>query len=100
MMGTANVALMSQQMPMHQHAIFAATPGATEERTAGPATSGTSYLSDAKGSYIYQNPGTTNTPFAPNAIGMTGGSQPHDNMQPYLVLNFCISLYGVFPPRN
>ncbi len=31
---------------------------------------------------------------------MTGGSQPHNNMQPYLVLNFCIALVGIFPSQN
>jgi len=34
------------------------------------------------------------------AIGQTGGSQPHENMQPYLTLSFCIALQGIFPSRN
>jgi microcystin-dependent protein len=33
-------------------------------------------------------------------LSTAGGSQPHDNMQPYLAINFCLSLYGVFPSRN
>jgi microcystin-dependent protein len=40
------------------------------------------------------------TPIQPNTVGPTGGSQPHDNMQPYLTLNFCIALQGVFPSPN
>jgi microcystin-dependent protein len=36
----------------------------------------------------------------PQAVGFVGGGQPHDNMQPYLVVNFCIALRGVFPARN
>jgi microcystin-dependent protein len=36
---------------------------------------------------------------APSAIGMAGGNGPHNNMQPYLALNFCIALQGVMPPR-
>ena len=36
----------------------------------------------------------------PGTIGNTGGSQPHNNMQPYLVLNYCIALQGIFPSRN
>ena len=35
-----------------------------------------------------------------NAVAPTGGDQPHNNMQPYLTLNFCIALQGVFPPRT
>jgi microcystin-dependent protein len=34
------------------------------------------------------------------AIGLAGGSQPHNNMQPYLVMNYTIALEGVFPARN
>jgi microcystin-dependent protein len=37
---------------------------------------------------------------APGAVTNVGGSQPHTNMQPYLVLNFCIALVGVFPSQN
>jgi microcystin-dependent protein len=41
----------------------------------------------------------TNAAMAGNALGFVGG-QPHNNMQPYLVLNFCIALVGIFPSRN
>ncbi len=37
---------------------------------------------------------------AAGAVANAGGSQPHNNLQPYLVLNFCIALQGVFPPRS
>ncbi len=37
---------------------------------------------------------------SPDSIGNVGGSQPHDNMQPYLTLNFCIALQGIFPSQN
>ena len=33
-------------------------------------------------------------------LGDTGGSQPHDNIQPYLALNFCIALFGIYPSRT
>jgi microcystin-dependent protein len=36
----------------------------------------------------------------PSAVTNVGGSQPHNNMQPYLVLNFCIALQGIFPSQN
>ena len=43
---------------------------------------------------------TPNTPMGPSAVSMTGGSQPHNNMQPYLVINFVIALVGIFPSQN
>jgi microcystin-dependent protein len=50
------------------------------------------------------NPGaygsTVTTTMNPASIGNAGGSQPHNNMQPYLVLNFVIALQGIFPSRN
>lgn len=40
------------------------------------------------------------TPLPPATLAITGGSQPHENMQPYLVLSFCIALQGIFPTQN
>jgi microcystin-dependent protein len=37
---------------------------------------------------------------SPNAVLQAGGGQPHNNLQPYLVLNYCIAMQGVFPPRS
>ncbi len=39
-------------------------------------------------------------PMAPNALTPAGGNQPHDNMSPYLAINFIISLYGIYPSPN
>jgi microcystin-dependent protein len=97
--GQPQVSLISTQIPQHSHIIFSATPGSTAERTAIPGN--TSYLSEAKGSFVYQNPPVTpNTPFSPKALSTSGGSQPHENMQPYLTLNFCIAIFGIFPQRS
>ena len=43
---------------------------------------------------------TINTTLAPNSVTNVGGNQPHINMQPYLVLNFCIALQGIFPSQT
>lgn len=48
----------------------------------------------------YATGASPNTTMHPSAIGNAGGSQPHDNMPPYLVLNFIIALQGIFPSRN
>ena len=43
---------------------------------------------------------TNLTQLAPQALAPAGGDQPHNNLQPYLTLNFCIALQGIFPPRT
>ena len=97
--GQPTVTLQTSQIPMHTHTVSSAVVNSSAERSAIPTS--TSFLSDSRGTYIYQNPPvTTDAPFSPKAISANGNSQPHDNMQPYLVLNFCISLYGVFPSRG
>jgi microcystin-dependent protein len=48
-------------------------------------------------SYVAGNPNTT---LAGSAIASAGGDQPHNNLMPYLTLNFCIAMQGVYPPRT
>lgn len=100
-MGETEVTLTTDQMPRHSHAVYATTVQAGTELSAGPQTNGTSYLSQAAGGHPYQGPpATPNTPFSNNAISTSGGSLAHENMQPYLCINFCIALYGIYPSRN
>ena len=88
--GTENVTLIQNQMPMHNHMVNASTADATATRPTGAVlTSGGSYAAASDG-----------TVMNPQMIGVAGGSQPHQNMQPYLVLNYCIALEGIFPSRN
>jgi microcystin-dependent protein len=99
-MGQSNVTLTLSQMPAHVHAVMVAVAGVKEERT--PAPSSASFLSSSQPpnrAYVAA-PTSFNAPFSPKAIGVTGGSQPHENMQPYLVLNFCIATEGIFPQRG
>jgi len=49
---------------------------------------------------VYNKTPTVNAPFSPKAISTAGSSLPHENRQPFLVLNFCIALEGLFPARN
>jgi microcystin-dependent protein len=99
--GASTVTLAPTQMPGHTHPISALNvpSGSAAERSPGPKPN--SYLAETTGGLIYQGaPSTPNTPFAPTTISSNGGSLPHENMQPYLVLNFCICLDGMFPSRN
>jgi len=98
-LGAPEVTLLTTEIPQHTHQISAATAGEADERSASPTTA--SYMSNIKGAFLYQQvPVTPNTPFSQRAVSTTGGSQSHQNMQPYLSLNFCIALFGIFPSRN
>jgi microcystin-dependent protein len=89
--------LTQQEMPAHLHllqgtsnAASTANPTGNRFATADNATFGSAYASGA----------TNLVAMAPQAIGNTGGSQPHENRQPFLVLSWCICLQGIFPSRN
>jgi microcystin-dependent protein len=91
--GTETVTLR-KRIPSHSHALMAApTPAllfAPSSTTAQPVSGGPAYIASNAG--LVQ--------LSDNAIAPAGGDQPHNNMQPYLTLNFCIALQGVFPPRT
>ncbi len=85
--------LISTEMPMHTHGLQAFN-GAGDMPTAQSNT-----LSGGSTDNIFTNVGP-NTVMNPQSIGLAGGSQPHNNMQPYLVISFSIALQGIFPSRN
>lgn len=93
--GSQAETLIEPEIPLHQHGIaVAANLGTTA--VASPNVS----LSRSRGTNLYQTNAAANmVPMANQKIGVTGGSQPHSNMQPYLTLNFCIALQGIFPSR-
>jgi microcystin-dependent protein len=98
--GSSTVTLLSSQIPIHNHAIISqvVAPGGAAEHAATPPSGASIGPSNPDG--LYNTSPTINATFSPSTIAATGGSQPHDNMQPYLTLNFCIALQGVFPARN
>ena len=89
--GVESVTLIGTQMPVHTHQPVAAAVATT------PSPSGGYWASYANMEY---NSTAPVTPMAPNALSPAGGNQPHDNMLPYLVINFIISLYGIYPTPN
>jgi microcystin-dependent protein len=91
--GTEFVTLLQTEMPAHPHGLKAAAEAGEENDPAGAA------LGVTIGNTLYNN-GTTLAPMAPEMLGVQGSSMPHNNMQPYLTINFCIALQGVFPPRS
>ena len=79
-------------LPEHAH-ILSASPAAGTTPGANGA-----FLANA-GSDVYVSPQHL-VPMSPWAVGNVGGGQPHENMQPYLALSFCIALQGIFPSPN
>jgi microcystin-dependent protein len=88
--GVEEVTLTSQQIPIHTHGLLASTAGGTSPNPQGnvigspPAV--TAFLRESPSSQM-----------AASMVLPTGGSQPHQNMMPYLVINYIISEFGVFP---
>ena len=98
--GTTMVTLTTAQTPSHTHALTAQSlpGGGVVERTKVP--SSTSYLSASGPGGVWNYTPTFDAQFASQVFTAAGNSLPHDNMQPYLCLTFCISLQGIFPSRN
>jgi microcystin-dependent protein len=98
--GSETVTLLESEIPVHTHAMMArGAPGATTDPQ-GAAPANMSWVSQGSFGAVrgYSDQVPANTSMS-NTLAITGGSQPHNNMQPYLTLNFCIALQGVFPPR-
>ena len=96
--GTENVTLNSTQMPQHSHFMTASGDGPTQA-TAQGASLGSQGRTGGTMPIIYANGATTPVNMA-SATSLAGGNQPHDNLQPYLAVNYCIALEGIFPSRN
>jgi microcystin-dependent protein len=86
--GNESVTLTTTQIPAHTHPVLATTNSNTASLPGG------NYLAANPDIYDQNKPGTST--MAP-AISSVGGNQPHDNFQPYLCLNFILSLFGIFP---
>jgi microcystin-dependent protein len=93
--GQEGVTLNINQIPQHGHAMLA---NAANANSGSP--NGAAFAPTTDGTLLYQSGGNL-TPIQPaGGYGSVGSSQPHTNMQPYLVVNFCIALQGIFPSRN
>jgi microcystin-dependent protein len=94
--GEQSVTLIQSEMPGHAHSLNGNIDPASVQ-VPGPDRS----LARSVNASAYTAPaGKPVTPLHPQALSVSGGSQPHNNLQPYLTLNFCIALQGVYPSRG
>ena len=93
--GSQTVTLLQSELPAHNHQMMAANdPGDSNNPT-------NNAISRSSNAAVYGPPNIARTALmSPQSLSITGGSLPHNNMSPYLTLNFCIALQGVFPPRS
>lgn len=89
--GVEEVTLTVNQIPAHSHPLLA-SGGAANVRDPP-----NNLLAVAAGTIYTSNPGRGLAVMSPQSIGSVGGSQPHTNLQPYLAIQFIISLFGIFP---
>jgi microcystin-dependent protein len=101
--GVERVTLLSSENASHNHSFNATTDAGTVVTAANNqlanAISG-SRTSANLGLIYSATSNAPNTSLAPNALTMTGGNQPHNNIQPYQCLSYCIALQGIYPSRN
>jgi microcystin-dependent protein len=98
--GAENVALLSNQMPMHNHMVNVNNQnGGNSDPTNGILAVGNTGGRTPTVNLDYTTSAATGT-LAPAAVSVAGGNVPHPNIQPYLTVNFIIALVGIFPSRN
>ncbi|MEO8334724.1 MAG: tail fiber protein [bacterium] len=90
--GTPSVTISIQQLPTHLHPLNAS--GTSTGTSADPTGA---FFAPVNAGY---GPPNSLTTVSPQTVSSVGGSQPHNNMMPYLVLNFIIALQGIFPSQN
>jgi len=92
--GVENVTVLINQIPSHTHPVSASMAVGTALTPTG------NYWASQTSTNLYSNAPTSTANLASQAIGLSGGNQPHNNISPYLALNYIIAMEGIFPSQN
>ncbi len=98
--GSASVTLQAMQTPPHSHSLTADAEVSTSPSPQNAIFMEGHFTGAGTGKVAAYNTAAPDTAMNPAAISSTGGGGPHNNMMPYLAVNFCIALSGIFPPRS
>jgi len=99
--GVESVTLTLQELPAHSHAFIGTTSAANVKRPVSGSAYAQSALAGTSPAANYYGPDTSVIPINANTVGINVGSgQPHENRQPFLTINWCIAMQGVYPSRN
>lgn len=99
-LGTETVTLSEAQIPSHNHLLGGVSDTASTAADGGGTPANNRSLAKTVAGGLYADTLTNTVPLASSAASNTGGSQSHDNVQPFLTLNFIIALQGLFPSRS
>lgn len=95
--GVAQVPLATTELPAHRHTVNAFAPADIAKRSGAPVAGGGLSMPASNAVKPFSN-ATPNTALSPSMLAQSsGGNQAHENRQPYLAVNFCIALQGIFP---
>jgi microcystin-dependent protein len=102
MQGSDEVTLLQSEMPAHNHAFIAKTGAGNSIDPSGALLSTGSWQSGTSfgAITIYSTDTASLTQMNPQTLGVAGADLPHNNLMPYCVVEYCIALQGVFPPRT
>ena len=92
--GSENITLLVSEIPVHTHSV-----GVSVDPANAQIPTVEKILARSAGGKAYQSSNANLVTMAPQILAPSGGSLPHNNLQPYLVLNYCIALQGIFPQR-
>ena len=94
--GSQTVTLLISEMPAHAHAVS----GDINQLDANQVSPNGNVFGAPAGKAIYSTGANAAATMSPFMASIAGGNQPHNNMMPYLTLNYCIALQGIYPPRS
>ena len=99
--GSESIALLSTEMPAHAHFLNAVSGNATvADPTNANLAKGRYSTGTTSGAVAFYTTQAPNVQMSQQTVGTSGSNFPHNNIMPYTVVNFCIALQGVFPPRG
>ncbi|MBN7816489.1 phage tail protein [Algoriphagus pacificus] len=101
--GQENHTLTTQEIPSHSHSLNGNNANGTSNNPTGNVLAGNTVIPERGADPIPANgygSSAPNVQMSPSSIGNSGGNLSHNNMQPMLVLNYCIALEGIYPSRN